>query len=179
MKNVMMIAVAAVVALIAFGTTAFAAGAVTPSDGTLLDLLKPVWSAVSHGQYAFAASLALVLAVAVARQYGGNLWPWLKTGAGAALLALMGAFGAALATGLAAGAAITWHMVWVALGVGVTAAGGYSLVKALLVDPVLVPLANKYPKLRPILLVILWVFDRHEETKPAARTRVVDHRNHA
>ena len=125
----------AFVAIFSFLATAFAAGAVARDDGSLLDLAKPVLAAVMSGQWVLGAALALVFVVAGARRYLVTHVHFLGTDAGAAVLTLVGAFGGALATALAAGASVTAGLMWTALGVATAAAGGYSLVRKLLVDP--------------------------------------------
>lgn len=177
-KKIALFAVAPLLFLAAFATSSYAAGAAAGDDGSLLELARPVWDALRSGQWWLGGALALVLAVAAARQYGGAYVPWFKTGAGAAVLTLLGSFGMALAVGLGQ-ASMSWHLAWVALTFAVSAAGAYSLLKYTLVDMVLVPLAEKYPKFRPILAVILWVFDRvvpKDPPAPAAREKVQDHR---
>ncbi len=186
LKTAAAIIVAMFLAFVTFGATSYAAGAVgqSASDGSLTTIARPVWDAIVHGQYWLAAALALVLVVAAARQYGSGAFPFLKTAAGGALLALVGSFGAAMA-GFLAGAPMSWHALWMAAIIAVTASGMYSLLKVLLVDPVLVPLAAKYPKIRPLLALVLWIFDRLAKSEeppaaapPASRVRVIDHRTH-
>lgn len=167
--------VALLVGLTGFAAAAFAstsvltaaAPATTPDPG-LLDLARPVYEAVMSGQWYLAAALALVLAVALVRRYAGPKVPFLHSDAGGALLALVGSYGGAVATALAAGGAVmSPHLAWVALTVAIAAAGGYSLIKKLLVAPFLVPWAAKAPAwLKPLLAVVLWIFDRPD---PAAQ----------
>lgn len=152
--------------LVCFLGTAFAAGAVTPDDGSLLDLAKPVLEAVKGGQYWLAASLTLVFACAVARRYGMKRFPFLGSDAGGAALVLLGSFGGATATSLAAGALPSLAMAWTALQIGIMAAGGFSLVKKLIADPIMGSkwYADKCPAwLKPLISIAMWAF-----TKPAA-----------
>ena len=134
------------------------AGVAHAEPEALLDLAKPVLAAVMSGQYAYAAALALVFAVAAARRYGGARVPFLRSDAGGALLAVGGAFAGALATSIAASGAISIGLLWSALGVAVAAGGGYSLIKRLIVTPVLEPLAARGGVLGAVLGVVLWVF---------------------
>lgn len=160
---------AAGVASATFTATASAASAVSPDDGSLLDLAKPVLDAIMHGQWAFAAALALILAVTLTKRYLGDKIPWLHSDAGGAVLALLGAFGGALATSLAAGAAPTWIMAWMAVKVAVGAAGAYSMIRKLLV-PWIAKLRDKLPgALRPVLDLVLWVFDKQDPIARAER----------
>lgn len=124
-------------------------------------LVKPVYEAIMSGNYTLAAAMALVLAVAVLRKYGAKRWPFLASDAGGSLLALLGSFGGAVGTALMAGAAISGGLLWSAAGIAFAASGGYTLVKRLLVDPVLKPLFDKAPGwLKPVLNLALWVFGR-------------------
>jgi hypothetical protein len=146
------------VTLAAFAGTAFAADAVTSEDGSLIDLAKPVLDAVVGGNYALAAVLAVVFFVALASKYGKSAWPFLGTGAGKAVLTLVGAFVGAVATAVAAGgfAAVTAGVLWTALGVAVSAAGGYALAKELLG-----PLVPRLPAwAQPLARLVLALFDR-------------------
>ena len=148
----------AVTLLLGMTATASAAGAVDPAgDGTgLLELAKPVFQAVMSGQYVLGAALALVLVVALVRKYASGRFPFLATDAGGALLTLVGSFGGAVATALAAGATPSLAVAWVALGVAASAAGGYALIKKLVG-----PLVTKAPGwLQPILRLVVWFFDR-------------------
>lgn len=149
------------IVLLTFTATAFASGAVVPEDGSLFDLAKPILEAVRSGQYAFAASAALVFAVALARKYGAKRYPWLVSDAGGATLTLVGAFGGAVSTALAAGATLSAGLAWTATGVAVAAAGGYSLIKKLLVDPMVASAwyKERAPSwLKSVMGVVLWVF---------------------
>ncbi len=145
-------------AFLAFTATAFAAGVATPADGSLLDLARPVFDAIMHGQWWLGASLALVLIVAAFRRYApGKAGAFAHSAVGAALLVLVGSFGGALATGImAAGtSALTMALVWVSLKVAFGAAGGYSLLK-----PLIVWVAAKAPAwMQPAFAMITWMFD--------------------
>jgi len=150
----------AVAGLFSFKSVAFAADQAVPNDASALDLLKPVWQAFAHGDYLYAGCLAIVLAVALLRRYGTN-WKWMHTDAGSALLVLSGSLGASLAAHLADGGHLTMGMVWSALKIAFGAAGGYTVVKHLLVEPVVKPLQKMLPPwAQPIFGVVLWVFDR-------------------
>jgi hypothetical protein len=146
----------------AFTATAAAAGEISPEDGSLLDLARPVYDAVVHGQYWLGASLALVLAVAAFRKYApGKAGAWARTDVGGSLLVLAASFGGAAATGLlAAGTnAMTGELAWTALKVALAAAGGYSLAKKLLA-PVLRKIADKAPPwMKPLFAMLLWSFE--------------------
>ncbi len=156
--------------LLAFVATAAAAGAVTPEDGSLLDLARPVLEAILHGQWWLGASLALVFVCTAARKYGASRFPFLGSGAGGALLVLLSSFGGAMATALTAAGtnAVTWALMLMAGKVALVAAGGYSLIKTLAVDPLLASkwYAEKAPAwLKAVMAMALWAF-----TKPSGES---------
>lgn len=119
------------IALVAFGATAVAASEVTPDDGTLLDLARPVFDAVVRGNWWLAAALAVVLLTGAAKRYlpdayGGRL---VRSELGGMVTAFMLAFGGALATTFAApGAAMTMAVMLAALKVGFFAVGGWMMI---------------------------------------------------
>ena len=153
--------VALPVAMGSFTATAWAADAAPAAAESLLELAKPLVAAITAGQYWYAAALALVLAVAALRKYGAPRFAWMSRPWAAPAMTLVASFGGALATTLAAGTAPSWAMAWAALGIGVAAAGGWKLLKELVVDPLVRPLVAKAPAwLRPVLELALWVFDR-------------------
>lgn len=136
----------------------------------LLDMLKPVYTAFASGRPAYAAAMVLVVLVAAARKYGASRIPFLHSDLGGSLLALLGSFGGALVTALAIpGATVTTGLMWTACTVAVAAAGGYSLIKRLLVDPVLRPLAAKAPAaLQPVFQLVFWIFDGPDQAAAKA-----------
>jgi len=162
LKSLPLMVVLAAIALVSFGATAFAAGtAVSSTDSSsLLDLLKPVFDAFSGGHYAYAAALLVVAAVALAKRYLSEDG-FFHTNAGGSLLALLAAAALAISSALAApGAHVTLALLKSALLVGVGAAGGYAVLKNLLVDPILVPLSKKAPAwAQPIFTVLFLIFD--------------------
>ena len=137
--------------LAGFTVTARAADAVDPQDGSL-DLAKTVYDAFAGGHRAYAAAVALVLAVALIRKYAGARWKALHTDAGSALLVLAGSFGATLAATLAGGGPATAQAAWMALCTAFAAAGGYAALKQL----VIMPLAAKLPPWAA--KVLTWLF---------------------
>jgi len=144
--------------LLSFAGVALAAGAVEPSNGSLLDLARPVLDYFLSGHYAVGSAAALVLLVAVVRRYGAPHVAFLRTDVGGALLTLFGALGAAFVSILAGGAALSLAVVWHAIAIAVGAAGGYTLLNKLLT-----PLEAKAPPwLAAILRVITWIFDQPE-----------------
>ncbi len=157
---------------VSFTATAYAAD--TVSDGTLLDMAKPIFDAVTHGQYWLGASLALVLAVALFKRYApaGKLQDFAHSDAGGSLLVLLGSFGGALGTALLAGGTgmISMALVWTALKVALGAAGGYSLLKKLIIDPLMASTwyQEKAPSwLKSVMMLVLWAFIKPSPTEAA------------
>lgn len=136
----------------------FAGSALATSDEPLLDLAKPVLDAILGGEYWLGAALALVLATALLSRYAP--WKFLKGGEGKALLVLSGAFGGSLANSLIGGEMMSLDAAKSAAKLAIGAAGGYSLIKALIV-PWLDRLGAKawFPGfLKPVLRVATWLF---------------------
>jgi hypothetical protein len=148
------------VMLLSFGGVALAADAVDPQDGSL-DVAKSIYDAFSGGHYAYAASLGVILGVALVKRYLGSKIAWLHSDLGGAATTLMGAAAAAMAAGLAGGGPVSLGLLWSSVLVGVTAAGGYSVLKKLVIEPLIKPLQSMLPSwAQPILSVVLWIFDR-------------------
>ncbi len=149
-----------------------ASTAMSPDNGALLDMAKPVFDAVMHGQWWLGASLALVFLVAAFKKYApGKAGVWARGDVGGSLLVLLGAYGGALATAiLAAGTGgVTPALAWVALKVAIGAAGGYTMLKKL-VMPLIRKLADVVPAwMKPILTMVLWAFDRATPVEAAEK----------
>lgn len=125
-----------------------------------IDVLSPIWDALRTGRPALAAALMLVAVAAMVRKYGSTRVPWLNSELGSAATVLVGSFGAAAASAMTGGSEPSWSLAWQALVIAIGASGGYSLVKQLLVDPVLRPLSLRAPKwLQPVFSVLFWPFD--------------------
>lgn len=148
--------------LLAFTTMAFAATAVEPSNGSLLDYLKPVYDAFVHGHYMLAGMAALVFAVAVIKRYApGVVGRWANRDPGSSVLVLLASFGTAMTASLAGGAGVTWVMLKAAAMIAAGAAGGYSLIKKVIIEPFLRPLAARAPAwAQPIFALVFWIFDK-------------------
>lgn len=161
-------AVLAFVFLIALTGAAWAATVASPDDGNLIDLARPVFEAIVSGKPGVASGLALVFLAAVARRYGGKRWAFLNTDAGGALLVLVGSFGGFLAAALTGGASFSLSMVYKVIAMAVSAAGGYSLVKRLIIEPIVRPLMKRAPAwMQPIFALIMWVFDKPDPVAEA------------
>lgn len=147
------------VVMLACAGTAFAAGAVAGDEASFFELLGPVLEAFRGGDYAAAGALFLVVLVAVARQYGARLVPWLASELGAAALVLVGSFAATLAAMISGPAPLTAAVAWTAAKLAFYASGGFALAKKF-VYPLLVKLRGKLPGWAAAILdVVLWVLD--------------------
>lgn len=163
MKRLQFYSMLILISLAAFTGTALAAGAASPDDGSVFDLLAPVLNAFTGGQWLVGAALGLALAAGLAAKYGSKRFPFLGTGPGRALLVLTGSFGGAVATAIKAGAMPSLGMFGLALKVALVAAGGYSLIKTLIG-----PLVDKLPSwARPIVNAVIWFFE-HRDPKAEA-----------
>lgn len=170
---------AALVAVLSFGATAYAAGAAAPTEGSLLDLAKPVFEAVMSGQGWLAAALALVLLVTAARRYGAVRFPFLGSKLGGVALNLLLSFGGAAATAIMAGASASFGLAFTALKVAVAAASGFELVKEL-IAPMLRGLVDRLhsAKLRAMLHAglnfALWAFENRGKAAVAKAEKAGD-----
>ncbi len=168
-----MFAIAILTFLGIFTASAFAQSAVLPDPAAgWLDLLTPVYEAFVKGDKLYAGMLALIAAVAMLKRYAPVKWgmrAFVHGDVGGSLLTLTASFAAAMITGgLGAGVAPSWAMVKAATLIAVGAAGGYSLIKKLLVEPLIRPYAAKAPAwLKMPLMAVLWFFDRPMPTAKA------------
>lgn len=164
-----------VLGILAFGGTAFAATTVIGDDTSFLDLARPVYEAFANHQYSLMAMLLVVLVTALVKRYLGDKIAFLHSDAGGAITALVMSFATAMAAGLVTpGATITFSLLKTAVLVGVGAAGAYALLKNLLVDPFLKPLANKVPAwLKPLFDLALFAFD-HGDSDAAVTKATAD-----
>lgn len=157
--------------LLCFAGTAFAADAVAPPDASLQDLAAPVYNAIAAGHYLAATALALVLTVALVKRYAGTgkVGTFVHSDVGGALTTLAMAFFGAIATATAAGATWHWSMLGTAGLVAFTAAGGYALVKKLVI-PLLKKLEPKLPAwTAPIFALVFFVFDKPDAIEQATK----------
>jgi hypothetical protein len=153
--------------LAVFASTAFAQGAST-DDGSILEIARPVLDALLTGRPGLAAALGLVLLAAIGRRYGGRRFAFLNTDAGGALLVLVASFGGAAAAAIGGGAVWSLGLAWSAAKMAAASAGGYSLVKRLIVAPMLRPLRAKAPAwLRPVFDLVLWIFEKPDPVAEA------------
>lgn len=126
--------VAFVIAFLALFTgTALAASAAAPDQQSLLDLARPIFDAVVHGQWWVAASAAVILLCALARKHMPARWTsGVKGDIIGTGMAFLVAFAGAIGTwGVAPGAVMSMAVILTALKVGVAAIGGYNIIHKL------------------------------------------------
>jgi hypothetical protein len=149
------------VMLLWFPAVAYAADD-TDSIATLVRLIA---RGVLDGQYLASAAVTLSLVTTLARL------SWQLGGVGARVMLGVHAFAGSLAAALVSGAAPSWDVARTAITIGLTAAGGYSLLQ---------PLARwlrprvevRVPQpLRAVLLAILRLVDTSPAPSPPASTR--------
>lgn len=143
-----------------FAAAAWAAAA-AGTDGSIADLLRPVYDAIIAGDYAFAIASAIVLIAAVLRRYGSKVFPWFGTQTGGVAILMIGTFGTSLSTALAAGEPVSWDLVYGALKAAAVAGSLYSWIKRLVIDPLRPWMESNAPApLRYVFLAVAWIFDR-------------------
>lgn len=151
----------AVVALAWFRATAFAATAATGDEGSVIDLARPVYDAFVNHHPALGATLLVVLLVALVKRYApGKAGTFVHNDLGGSLLALIGGGALAMSIPLAVpGATWSWGLLKGGFEAGLLAAGGYAALKNLVVEPLLKPLAARFPALSWLFDLIFWMFD--------------------
>lgn len=126
-----------------------------PDEASVLDLLRPVYDALTGGQYTYGTLLLIVAAVALTKRFVPL--PWLHTDTGGSVLVAIGTTAAALAVSAAIpGTQLSIGAVSAAFKAGIMAAGGYVFIKNVIITPLLPRLPAWLQK---ILTPILWVFD--------------------
>jgi len=160
-----------VLGLLSFAGMAFAAGAATPDDGSLLDAARPVFDAIMAGHFLAAAAFGLVLAVAAFKRYApGKAGEFARTDVGGVLTTFGMSFFGACANALLAfkgWAGISFGMMKMAGGIGFLAIGGYVGVKKLII-PVLRKYQSKFPSwMGPAFTLIYFLFDKPDAIKEA------------
>lgn len=173
------IALFALVFLLCFVGMAHATAAMDPSAvDPSFDIAKLIFNAITGHNYAYAGALGLALGVAIVKRWGGNWFAkkndkgekvgWFHTDVGGTVLTLAGAWSTALVAGLAGGGTISMAMMKTTLGVALTAAGGYAVLKKLVVGPLLKPLAAKAPLwAKPLFAMVFWMFDKPDPISTA------------
>lgn len=170
MKNLLSYLVIPIAFLLSFFGVAAAQSTAGGSESSLLELARPVLEAVVSGKPGLATALALILAAALARRYLAPRVAFFASDAGASVLVLLSAFGAAMAAAITGGAQWSPALTWKALAIAVPAAGGFSLAK-----PVIRAIEARYPWAAKATRLVSWVFDK-PPTVAADRPRVRDHR---
>lgn len=136
---------------------------------TVVDLASAILKAVQGGNYVLAAALALVVTVGLVRQF--SPWSWVRTDLGASLLLFGASFGGALATTAASWTAPTWALVYAAFKVGYLAAGGFTVLKKLVL-PLLGVLSNKVEWLKKPLELVTKIISTGIGTSPIRKAEL-------
>lgn len=108
------------------------AGVVGPNPEQFEEFARLLLDAVTSRNYALLAALLVVVLVYLLRKLGGRFIPFFNTDRGGALLVLGVALAGAVANALAAGAPFSVALLLTALQVGLTAAGGFTIIKRIL-----------------------------------------------
>ncbi len=135
-----------------------------PADPNWLELARPVYEAFARHQYGLMIALLVILLVAITKRWLAPKIPFLHSDAGGSAMALLVSMATAIVAGLMTPGAPVWpgvDLLKTALVIGVGAAGGYAMLKNLVVDPFLRPLAAKAPAwMQPIFAILFFAFDK-------------------
>ena len=133
-----------VLGAVAQGQTVPASQPVNPGDPWFV--FSSLWTALQHRSWGLGIAAALVLVV-LGLRYGagllaarlpgkaGDACAWLKTDRGGAVLVLASGVASAAFVAKIAGQAVTPQLLMGGLGAGITAAGGWSVIKRLFAPP--------------------------------------------
>lgn len=145
---------------VAHAATQFVAVAAASED-PLFELTRLLWAAISDGDGVSIVVAVLVMLSALLARFGVRLTYWFGTSAGRALITLFVTFSSGLSSALAAGTEITWDVIRSVSIFAATTAGGYSLIKALIVEPLTPWMRDSAPEwLRVGWRGLTWVYDR-------------------
>ncbi|WP_404362859.1 hypothetical protein ACIHQR_23045 [Corallococcus coralloides] len=117
---------------LAFPSVAFAQASSTPDPGNVEGFARLILDAVTARNWALVASLAVIALVYVLRRYVGAWWPLLRTARAGAVLALLLSVAGAVSNALMAGESFTVALLLKAIAIGLSAAGGFTVMKTLL-----------------------------------------------
>lgn len=134
----------------------------------LVELVRLLWVAITGGEFISIVVALLVIISSLLARFGVHLSKWFGTGAGRAVITLLVAFSGGLSSALAVGTPITWGVLRTVIVFALTAAGGYSLIKALIVEPLTPWMRDRAPEwLRLIWRGLTWVYDRLVKPEPS------------
>ncbi len=162
LKRFMSSAFIALFFYLGFSASAFASDLALPADTSWLDLARPILDAIKDGHGWIAAASALVALSAFALRYLSPRYAIFRTPIGALLVVFTGAYGGGVLTALAAAGvtALTPALALTALKIAIAAAGGYSILRPLLVDVIEPFLLARFPFLKPLLDLVTYIFDK-------------------
>lgn len=170
-SNIVQFTAVAALGLASFGATAYAASTATAAEESLLDMLKPVYDAFRGGHYIGAGALTVIFAVALLKRYApGRLRKFVYSDLGGTLSAFLVAAAGSVAAS-SPDASWSWSILSTAFTLGLAGAGGYTVIKKVLVDRLLASTwyNTKAPSwIKMGLRVVLWVF-----AKPASEAAVL------
>lgn len=169
MRKLFLPAVLFLVGYLSFIGVAAASSEVTVSNDSLADLAWPIYNAISGGAYWPAAMFALIFLVTALNKYGekipfvgAGLAKFLSGSYGKPVTVLLLAFAGSVVSALAAPeVTMSIAVAWGALKFATMAAGGYELLKKLLV-PVILKIGSKAPNwMKPGFDLLLWMFNKN------------------
>lgn len=111
-------------------SVAFGAGIPDPSDPSAF--VSALSAAITARRWGVLAALLVIALVWLARRYAPQKWPWLRTDRGGAVLALVGSVLVTVCADLASGHAFSVAWLLDAIMLGMTAAGGYAVVRKII-----------------------------------------------
>lgn len=137
------------------------AAAVVATDGSIVDLLVPIYNAIVSGNYTLSVALGFILLSRLLRYFGTKAVPWLGTHAGGVVVLVLGSFGASLAVLAAAGGTFSWPFVYGWLVTAMAAGSIYTWAKRLVIDPLRPWMEERAPApLRVIFEIVAWLVER-------------------
>jgi len=138
------------------------------SEDPLFELARLLWVAVSGGEFVSIAVAILVMLSALLARFGVRLTRWFGTSGGRAVITLLVTFFGGLSAALAAGTEVTWAVLRTVFVFAATTAGGYSLIKALVIEPLTPWMRDRAPDwLHLIWRGVSWVYDRLAPPAPS------------
>lgn len=159
MKTLTRYALLVLVALASFTATSFAAAAALPIDSTpLLDLLRPVYESFAGGNSVAGGALALIAVVALLRRYSGLFSASLERALHTDLGGTGAVFVLAGAGAVAATNSLSWAGAKAAFAIGISAVGGYTILRKMIVDRILASswYATAPAWAKAILSIVTW-----------------------
>lgn len=137
------------------------------SEDPLFELARMLWVAIDKGEFISIAVTSLVMFSALLARFGVRLTSWFGTGAGKAVITLLVTFSGGLSAALATNTEITWEILRTVSIFALATAGGYSLIKVLIVEPLTPWMQNRAAWIRSVWRALTWVYDRLVPPSPS------------